>query len=271
MRLSNAKRFSVTCWSLMAIIFCLGAVRPAHARNDSEIKRLSQALKDLQAAWREQGADIAQKMAQIEAMQNEWNGFQGTVDAISQQQQLLLDQLNKYIDEFDSRLRKVEERLAINKASGENNAPALSKMASLGEKNHEAEVELYQQGLQSVRTRNYDAAISTFRNFVSHHPHSNFADGAQYWIAECLNAKGETAKAIAAYQVVIDRFPESKKIPAALFKQARGYLLLGQNGDAKKQLQQILAIAPQSSVAKRAITQLRLMEQGTATAERTPQ
>lgn len=237
----------------------------------SDMAQLQQQMTDLQAAQRQQGADIAQKMAAIEQMQADWSGFQGNVDAISQQQQLLLDQLRKFIDEFDARLQAVEQGAQQN-AGPSSSVPFLpsapKQTSDAGVNSTSADTKLYQTALNEVRGHNYSAAITKFRNLLRQHSASPLADGAQYWIAECYFAQGKYRRAIQEYQDVLNYHPNSSKGPSALLKQGAAYVELGLIDEAKAQLKLLIARAPHSNEAKRAKTHLRTLARRDATATR---
>ncbi|MBI4238905.1 MAG: tol-pal system protein YbgF [Deltaproteobacteria bacterium] len=230
---------------------------------EQKITQLEQELRDLQAAFRQQGAEIAQKMMAVEQMRADWNGFQGSVDAISQQQQLLFDQLKKYIDEFDGRLRSVEKRSAEVTPSDTGETETVAARPDTA-------ATTYQQGLNAVQERDYDTALASFRQYLRAAPQSGMAAQAQYWIGECLFAQKNFQDAAKEFQALVDRYPGSEKIGAALFKQGLAFAELGMKPQAAGAYRKVVAQAPNSKEARQATTRLRLLEPTAATAERGP-
>ena len=57
------------------------------------------------------------------------------------------------------------------------------------------------------------------------------APNAQYWLAECYYGQKNYPQAIEEFNVVIQEYPDSPKVPSALFKQGDAYL---QAGDTKQ-------------------------------------
>ncbi len=257
---------------------------------DGQIKAVEQRLgtmeksvQDLQAAFRQQGEDIAQKMAAVDQMRADWNGYQGTVDSISQQQQLLLDQLKKYIDEFDGRLRSLEQKVGKTQHADNDDPddPNKDPVASTAAKNpsafsatttsvaSEAAVGVYQQALSAVRTRDYANAISGFRKFLAQTSQGPMAENAQYWIAECLLTQKNYTGAVQEYLALLNNFPHGSKFNTALLHQSAAYDLAGLKKESRQSLLQLVAQAPSSAEGKQAATQLRVLNQNAATAART--
>lgn len=230
---------------------------------EQKIVQLEQELRDLQAAFRQQGAEIAQKMMAVEQMRADWNGFQGSVDAISQQQQLLFDQLKKYIDEFDGRLRSVEKRAASADPTAEGDTEIVAE-------NNDSGAAAYQQGLNAVQERDYDTAMAAFRKYLQTTPQGGMSAQAQYWIGECLFAQKNYQAAAKEFQALVDRYPGSEKIGAAYFKQGLAFAELGMKTQATSAYRKVVAQAPNSKEARQATTRLRLLEPTAATAERGP-
>jgi tetratricopeptide (TPR) repeat protein len=50
------------------------------------------------------------------------------------------------------------------------------------------------------------------------HPDSEYAGNAQYWIGECYYTQRDYARALEAFNKVIERYPKGQKVPDALLK-----------------------------------------------------
>lgn len=227
---------------------------------EQRMSSLEQSLKDLHAAWREQGVDIAQKMAAVDEIRNDWNGFQGTVDAMAQQQQILLDQLRKYIDEFDGRLKALEKRYSTNTTSGETGANVAEDSTG--------SLSLYEDALAMIRTRNYPEAIGQFKSFLTTAPKGDLAENALFWVAECHYAMGQYQEAIDTYQNVVTTYPQGSRKIAALYRQAQAYSDVGMREQAINGFHQVVAQAPKSKEAQNSKNLLQALEKNNATAER---
>jgi tol-pal system protein YbgF len=57
-----------------------------------------------------------------------------------------------------------------------------------------------------------------FQQFLVSYPDSELADNAQYWLAESHYVTQMFSEALAEFEVVITKFPRSRKVPDALLK-----------------------------------------------------
>ncbi len=253
-----------------------GLTFPAHAEDMKQVnermKVIEQSLADLQAAWRQQGADVASRMSAVDQIREDWNAFQGTVDAISQQQQLLFDQLRKYIDEFEARLQKIEERVALGTVEDTTDeaiatapvAPEATATPTAEAVAAKSPTNAYQEGLNTVRDRRYPEAVELFRNFLRTNAQHALAEKAQFWIAECYYAMGDFKQAVDEYNIHIMRYPNSGKLAASLFRKANAFAELGKMHEAQQTFRDLIAKAPNSKEAKHASNQLQAIMNATA-------
>ncbi len=118
----------------------------------------------------------------------------------------------------------------------------------------------YEEAWRLVERKNYKAAIARFKEFLKKHPQSEFADNAQYWIAESHYALREFDQAILEFDVVRRRYPKGDKVPAALLKQGFAFAELGDKVDARLILQELVDRYPQSPEAGKAKQKLKALE-----------
>ena len=76
----------------------------------------------------------------------------------------------------------------------------------------------YQAAFELLKEERYDMAASSFKEFLIAFPDSELVDNAQYWLAESYYASNDFEQALADFQVVIDKYPRSSKVPDALLK-----------------------------------------------------
>jgi tol-pal system protein YbgF len=76
----------------------------------------------------------------------------------------------------------------------------------------------YQAAFELLKDQQYEQAASAFEQFLSSYPDSELAGNAQYWLAESYYVTEKFNDALREFQVVIDRFPRSRKVPDALLK-----------------------------------------------------
>lgn len=123
----------------------------------------------------------------------------------------------------------------------------------------EAEKQAYQQAFGLLKAGQYDNAIASFVGFLSQYPNSAYADKAQYWVGEAYYVTRKFDPAIMEYSKLIQAYPDSPKRPHALLKIAYSYDELGQKGEAKAKLQELITSYPGSTAARLAEERLQRM------------
>lgn len=119
-------------------------------------------------------------------------------------------------------------------------------------------VRLYESAYQDLVKGRHEQAREGFMLYLRFLPHGELADEAQYWMGESYNRDGQNEKAMQAFQDLIDHYPESDRVPMALFKLANYQILLGQTNAGKKTLETLIERFPSAKESNEA--QLRLQE-----------
>jgi len=115
--------------------------------------------------------------------------------------------------------------------------------------------QLWAAGIADYYRGNYDLAMDEFKQFIDTYGSSQLACSAQFWIGECMSAKGKNAEAVQSYDQVS---PGCEKSAAAHYKKAKALVQLGQPDEAKKELDYVVKKYPRSNeaeLAKREPTQ----------------
>lgn len=81
-----------------------------------------------------------------------------------------------------------------------------------------SEKERYQQAYDSLRNGHNAQAVKMFETLLVDYPAGEYADNAQYWLAEAYKVNREIDKSRAAFNKVIVQYPNSAKVPDALLK-----------------------------------------------------
>jgi tol-pal system protein YbgF len=76
----------------------------------------------------------------------------------------------------------------------------------------------YQAAFDLLKDGKYPEAISGFSQFLTTFPNSALADNAQYWLGEAHYVTRQFAEALRHFQTVVEKHPDSRKIPDALLK-----------------------------------------------------
>ena len=94
-------------------------------------------------------------------------------------------------------------------------------MEEIGEKSE------YDTALAVLREGRYQEAGEAFRKFLADHPRSIYADNAGYWLGEAYYVTREFDRAQGAFQSVVDKYPQSAKVPGSRLKLAYIYYEIG--------------------------------------------
>ncbi|MEK7991413.1 MAG: tol-pal system protein YbgF [Thiotrichaceae bacterium] len=119
----------------------------------------------------------------------------------------------------------------------------------------------YQKTYLLLESGNDEQAISDFQEFLILYPNSQYADDAQYWLAEAYYSKQDYISALVAYEQLIEGYATTTKRVQAELKIAYCYYELKDFGQARSLLTQIKQKYPQQSVARLASKKLAEMNQ----------
>ncbi len=246
----------------------------------------SQLRKDLDGVR----AQLADSRASIQEMQSQLNALRGWSDEMrhqidrqlgesSQQREQKVVDLEDRIVRIDDELRaqgtllKAREqelqvlRKAVLRATGVGSElatltrrnPTESRSMPTPERADPARVD-YEQARKTLDNKDYRNAIIRFKEFIVKHPKSDYADNAQYWIGESHYALKQFDQAILEFDAVRRKYSSGDKVPAALLKQGFAFAELGDKGDARLILQELIALYPQSQEAVLAQQKVKTLE-----------
>lgn len=166
---------------------------------------------------------------------------------------LEMNQIKGNIELFNYKLEQVEDRQrnlyqlieAQNKAAvapvADNTPPA---------EGDDAGKIAYQKALNLVLVnKEYEQAISAFKEFVSAYPQSRYVANSYYWLGQLLHKEKKLDEARAAFLTVTEQFPDSGKRPDALYKIGFIDEYLNKKDSAKTFYNKVLTEYPDSSAA----------------------
>ncbi len=165
-------------------------------------------------------------------------------------------------DELDSRLQKIEQYLALGSAEKQAAPPALqaAKPAETLKKPVQetlGDSALLKDGVEKLGQKKYPASRESFGLLLQKYPKSELASNAQFNIGESYFGEKAYEKAILEYQVVIEKYPKSGKRPAAFYKQAIAFELIGDQSNAQVRFRDLVKLYPRSPEAVLAQKKLR--------------
>jgi tol-pal system protein YbgF len=163
----------------------------------------------------------------------------------------------------DSRMAMREERPG-QKLTGSDIQPAgVEHAGGVSEAQIQAR---YQDAFKLLKQSRYDQAIHAFQTFLAAYPDSDYADNAQYWLAEAYYVTRDFPSALREYQKLVKNYPNSQKYTHGMLKIAYTLQELGRVDEAKKQLQDLIKNYPNSTATRLAEERLQRINASAAAA-----
>jgi len=246
--------------ALVTLICGCTMVPPEEDPTQIKLKELEAGLTRVERVVDSEG--FSNLLKQMEDLQKENQALRDQVDKLQfQLQQSATAQKQQYLD-VDQRLQAVEKAAGDRSAMGAPGASVLDggelKPGQLpvpggsDRANYQAAFELLKQG-------RYKEASAALKQFMVAFPESPLMDNAQYWLAETHYVSQNYEKALPEFTVVVDKYPQSRKIPDALLKIGYCNYELKRYGAARKALQSVVASYPETTAARLASQRLERM------------
>lgn len=217
-----------------------------------------------------QGQGLMNLITRVDQLQNEVKRLNGENESLRHElEQMQKRQREMYID-LDERLTQQAQATPPQTASPAeptSEAPASEQPAQQAQAPDSAPASVedgeaaYQSALQTLRSGQYQEAITALQAFPEQYPGSTYLPNAYYWQGEAKYVLREFADAAALFQIVIDQYPASTKVPDALLKRGFSEQEMGDSQRATATLQQVIEQYPDSSAARLAKVRLDRIQQ----------
>ena len=119
-----------------------------------------------------------------------------------------------------------------------------------------SEQQLYQMAYDSVINSNFERSIAEFDQYLSIYPAGRFLTNAYYWKGQAYLYLNQFEQARDSYNIILDQFSDSAKLPDAMYGLALAYQGLGNIAQARQLLTEIKRRFPNTGVANLADTRL---------------
>jgi len=205
--------------------------------------------------------------AQVDRLQAETQALRGEIETLAFQTENSAGRQRELYVDVDTRLQDLEVAqarltaepppLAVSGLPDEEPEPVRPVLAGSDQDN-------YQRAFNLLRDGRYGESAAAFEQFLAVFPSSPLADNAQYWLAETYYVQRQFTTALPAFQVVVEAYPDSSKLPDALLKIGFCNYELQQWGEAQDALQRVAREFPATTAARLATQRLERMiqEQG---------
>lgn len=143
-------------------------------------------------------------------------------------------------------------------AASANTAPVSGRPAARGTLQPAvlSEQQLYQIAYDSVINSNFERSIAEFDQYLSVYPAGRFITNALYWKGQAYLYLSRYQQARDSYQVILDDYEDSPKLPDAMYGLGLAYEGLGDIRRAKQLMTDIKRRFPNTGVANLADTRL---------------
>ena len=175
-------------------------------------------------------------VSQLEALKQEIARLRGQNEALTHEVSVLQKRSRDLYVELDGRLKALEPRPVT----------LDGKAVTVGRDEQGA----YDAALVLFRAGDFQGAIKSLQTFLVRYPQSVYVPSAHYWIGNAHYALKDYKNAIAAQQVVTDRFADTPRAPEALLNIAASQDELKQRTAARATLQRLINEYPDSEAAK---------------------
>lgn len=157
--------------------------------------------------------NLTQQVGALERLDAE---VQGRVEELEHNSETTADRQRQLYADLDARIRELEVAVKASSARGVMDGGSLSpgQLPVPGGSDRDN----YQAAFELLKEQRYDPAAMAFQQFLVTYPDSELADNAQYWLAESHYVTQMFTEALAEFEVVIEKFPRSRKVPDALLK-----------------------------------------------------
>lgn len=202
-----------------------------NAQTAEELTQLRQSLLDLQA--------------QIESVRRDNAVLRGQNEQLAREITLLQQQQQSSQQAVDDRLKQFEPvKVTVD---------GREFMADPAEKRD------YETALKPFRSGDYAASQSLLSAFTKRYPNSGYMPSVQFWLGNSAYANKDPKEAIGQFKAMLAAAPSHARAPDALLTMAQCQQDLKENAAAKKTLQELMRLHPESEAAQAAKTRLARM------------
>lgn len=190
------------------------------------------------------GPNLFNLFQQVQKLQQQVRDLQGQVDTLKYRLKQSKQGQRDLYQNLDKRLSKLEG------GGGDGGDGQVGNDEDASKADASSEVEAaYMDGFNKLKQGQYDESIASFKSFIEQNPDTSLTDNAWYWLGEAYYVQQDMSHSQKAFEKVVNRFADSSKVPASLYK--IGLIQAGQDkqDNAKATFGRIIKQYPQSDSA----------------------
>jgi tol-pal system protein YbgF len=119
----------------------------------------------------------------------------------------------------------------------------------------------YETALGILRDGRYSDAALAFKQFIAHHPTGSYTDNAYYWLGETYYVTRDFDQALSTFRELTTRFPQSPKVADSHLKIGFIYYEKQDWKASRSELENVVSTWPTSTAARLANERLARMKQ----------
>ena len=197
------------------------------------------------------GSELGNMFLQMQQLQQEVMRLNGRVEELSHEVNTLREQsLQRYMD-LDKRMGSGQPAAAAAAPPGgaiqpgtTAPPPAPAPASATPGVAQPGEAEAYRASYALVQGRQFDQAITSFKQFLQRYPDGEYAANAHYWLGELYLVLDppDLESARQSFALLLSQYPDNSKAPDALYKLGKVQFLKGNREKAREYLDQVIKL-----------------------------
>lgn len=231
---------------------------------DDQLNRTSARLVEMEENAELNRRNLADSGAILDTMVSEMQSLRGTFEQVSFKLSQNDERSERLQEDLEFRLQEIEKRLvALEKAQAAMMLAASESGtgAEVLDASESGEKLTGEETLKKARgyfdAANYKIALAFLRSFKKRFPQDAGNEEAQFLMAESLRLDGDLKSALQEYQVLIDAYPKSTRIPTVMLRQGESFAALGDKDAATLFWNELVRAYPRAPEAEAAKTKLK--------------
>lgn len=203
--------------------------------------------------------------AQVRAMQQEIQSLRGELEVQAHAIETLKNNQTNFYKDIDARLEKPAQASTHPQVVKDQPLVTIEPTTTIPSNTNNANATLanpadeqvaYLAAYDLVKAKRYDEALIAMKSFSEQYPSGGYTANAAYWTGELYLVKKQPAEAMASFEIVLQRFPNSSKAAASALKIGYALSELGRKQEAREKLNQVIKNYPDTAAAQLAKNKL---------------
>ncbi|AHF77783.1 Tol-pal system exported protein [Sodalis praecaptivus] len=213
----------------------------------TQLERISNAHSQLLTQLQQQLAD---NQRDIDSLRGQIQENQYQLSQVVERQKQIYQQMDSLSSQAPAASQDGQPQASTSTDDGSQGAAPAASTATAG--SGDANTDYNEAVALVLEKKQYDQAISAFRNFVKRYPDSTYQPNANYWLGQLNYNQGKKDDALYYFALVAKTYPKSPKAPDALLKVGVIMQEKGQKDKARAVYQQVGKLYPSAEAAKQA-------------------